>query len=148
MTLRRDHVVGGVLIALAAAALALSGDLPFGTLGSPGPGMMPMIVIALVAAFSLALLASAHKSPPFSSLTWNELPHAASIVVAGAIATVLYTRLGFLVSMAAMIFALLVLVERVKLLPAAAYALGLTLGVKLLLGTFVRTQLPTGPWGF
>ena len=37
MTLRRDHVAGGAFVVAGALILAVSGDLPFGTLASPGP---------------------------------------------------------------------------------------------------------------
>lgn len=148
MTLHRDHIVGLALLALAALAFALSTDLPIGTLGSPGAGMLPMIAIALIAVFSVALLAGAGNSPVAASLSWDELPHAACVVIAAAVATALYTVAGFWVSMALMIFGLLVVVERAPLLPSAAYAVGLPAGVKLLLGTLLKSPLPNGPWGF
>ena len=37
MILRRDHVAGGVFVAGPAILFAFSGDLPFGSLSSPGP---------------------------------------------------------------------------------------------------------------
>ncbi len=148
MTLRRDHVVSGVLLALAGIALALSTDLPVGTLGSPGPGMLPYIAIGLIVAFSIALLVGAHRSPSFASIEWSELPHAASVTIAAAIATAAYTWLGFLITMSVLIFGVLVLVERKAVLPATAYALGIVLGAKLLLGTALKSQLPLGPFGF
>ena len=43
MILRRDHVAGGVFVAGGAILFAMSGDLPFGTLASPGAGMMPKL---------------------------------------------------------------------------------------------------------
>jgi hypothetical protein len=39
----------------------LSGDLPFGTLASPGAGMMPKLVLGLLIAFG-ALVARAAKA--------------------------------------------------------------------------------------
>lgn len=148
MTLNRDHVVAGVLLTLAALALVLSKDLPFGTLGSPGPGMLPMLAIGLIAALSIALLVGARKSPLASATEWGELKHAAAVTVAAAAATALYEPLGFLLTMTLLIFGLLVIVERIKLLPAAAYAVGLVLGVKVLLGTLLKSPLPIGPFGF
>ena len=46
--LRRDHIAGGVFIAAGLLVFALSGDLPFGTLASPGAGMMPKLVLGLL----------------------------------------------------------------------------------------------------
>ena len=82
MTLRRDHVVGALLLAAAAGTLALSGDLPVGTLGSPGPGMVPILAIVLIAGFSLVLLSSARQSPPAAETPWSDLPHALSVAAA------------------------------------------------------------------
>ena len=45
MILRQDHVAGGVFIVAGALVFAVSGDLPFGTLASPGAGMMPKLVL-------------------------------------------------------------------------------------------------------
>ena len=53
MIVRRDHVGGGVFVVVAALVLAVSGDLPFGTLASPGAGMLPKLVIGLMMAFGL-----------------------------------------------------------------------------------------------
>ncbi len=50
MILRRDHIAGGVFVAAGALVFALSDDLPFGTLASPGAGMLPMLVLALMMA--------------------------------------------------------------------------------------------------
>ena len=41
MILRRDHIAGGAFVAGGALVLALSGDLPCGTLASPGACMLP-----------------------------------------------------------------------------------------------------------
>lgn len=147
MTLHRDHIVGTVLLALAALAYALSGDLPFGTLGSPGPGMLPMIAIALVAAFALAILITARSSPPAGTITWDELPHASAVTVAVALAASVYLHLGFVLTMAPLIFGLLVIVERAPPTRAAIYAVGLSVGVKVLLTTLLKSPLPTGPFG-
>ena len=46
MRLRRDHVAGGAFVVVGALVLAVSDDLPFGTLASPGAGMLPTLVIS------------------------------------------------------------------------------------------------------
>jgi hypothetical protein len=52
MTLRADHAAGGVFVAFGLVVLAMSGDLPFGTLSFPGAGMMPKLILALMVVFS------------------------------------------------------------------------------------------------
>ena len=148
MILRRDHIVGGVLLAIAALVYLLSGDLPAGTLGSPGPGMLPYISLALIAGFALVLLVAARESPPFADTPWSDLPHAASVTVAAILAIALYESLGFVITMTALIFGVLALIERVQLWRAAAYALAIPLGTKVLLSTLLKSPLPQGPFGF
>ena len=148
MILRRDHVVGCVLLVVAALVYLLSGDLPAGTLGSPGPGMLPYLSLALIASFALVLLVSAGSSPPFAETLWSDLPHAASVTVAAVLAVALYERLGFLITMTALIFGVLALIERVALWRAALYALGITIGTKVLLTVLLKSPLPQGPFGF
>jgi hypothetical protein len=74
MTLRADHVAGGIAIAAAVAVLAVSGDLPVGTLAFPGAGMLPTLVCALMILFGVLLIARAGLSPPFAEISWSDLP--------------------------------------------------------------------------
>ena len=49
----------------------MSGDLPFGTLASPGAGMMPKLVLGLLIAFGAILVARAGESPPLATIPWT-----------------------------------------------------------------------------
>ena len=66
MILRSDHVAGGAFIAAGALVLAVSGDLPFGTLASPGAGMLPKLRLGLMIAFGALLFVRAGESPPLA----------------------------------------------------------------------------------
>jgi len=56
----RQDLFGGVLIiAVAAFALWQSDDLPIGTLGGMGPGMLPRAIAVLLGALGIFLVASA-----------------------------------------------------------------------------------------
>ena len=61
MNLRRDHVAGGCFVLAGAVVLAMSSDLPFGTLASPGAGMLPMLLIGLLMVFGAVLFARARE---------------------------------------------------------------------------------------
>ena len=74
MILRRDHVAGGAFIAAALLVFAMSGDLPFGTLASPGAGMMPKLVLGLMIAFGAILVARAGESPPLADDRLGRFP--------------------------------------------------------------------------
>ena len=97
MTLRADHVAGSAAIAAALAVLAVSGDLPFGTLAFPGAGMMPKLICALMILLGATLMARGGASAPFSDIGWSDLPHAVRVLAITAAAVALYTTLGFIV---------------------------------------------------
>src|SRR6185312_9281116 len=100
--------------------LAVSGDLPFGTLASPGAGMMPKLVVSLMIMFGVFLLAGINDSPPFAGIAWTDLRHAARVVAITAGAIALYETVGFLLTMSGLLFALIFFVERRPVVYAAA----------------------------
>ena len=144
MALRTDHVAGAAFVALGAVVLAISGELPFGSLSAPGAGMMPIVVAALMMLFGALVAASARGSPPLSSIDWSDRNHAALLVLITAAAIAAYRPLGFLITMALLVFALLVIVERRNALIAAAYSVGLTLFAYWLFGKALRSPLERG----
>jgi Tripartite tricarboxylate transporter TctB family len=148
MTLRSDHVAGAAFVVFGAALFALSGDLPFGSFASPGAGMMPKLLLALMILFGIALIAGAAKSQIFAEIDWGDRNHALLVVVISAIAIALYQTLGFILTMSLLVFTLLMVVERKNVLPAAAYAIGLTAIAWWVFGTALKSPLETGILGF
>ena len=61
-----------------------------------------------------------------------------------AIAVACYRPLGFLITMSALVFALLVVVERRGILMSAAYSIGLTLFAYWLFGKALKSPLERG----
>jgi hypothetical protein len=153
MTLRADHVAGLLFVGVGVLVFALSGELPTGTLSMPGAGFLPKILAGLSILFGLVLVLRAGESRPFAAISWSDALHAAPVVIiagaaiAGA-AIALFEWLGFLITMALMMVALLVIVERRNPLFAALYSVGV---VALTYVTFVyllKTPLPVGPFGY
>jgi hypothetical protein len=60
----------------------------------------------------------------------------------------LFETLGFLTTNVLLIFALLVFIERRRLLPAAAYSIGVVAVTYVLFVYVLKTPLQTGPLGF
>jgi len=147
MTLRADHVAGGAAIAAALAVLAMSGDLPFGTLAFPGAGMMPKLVCALMILFGAMLLLRGGASAPFSEIAWGDLPHAVRVLAITAMAVALYTTLGFIITMALMLFALIAFEGR-NLIVAAVYSLSVSLVTYALFTIVLKSPLEQGILGF
>ena len=147
MTLRADHIAGGGAIAAALAVLAVSGDLPFGTLAFPGAGMMPKLVCALMILFGAILLARGGVSTRFSEIDWGDIPHAVRVLAITAAAVALYTSLGFIVTMSLMLFALIAFEGR-NLLAAAVYSIGISLATYGLFTVVLKSPLEQGILGF
>jgi hypothetical protein len=146
MILRRDHVAGGAFAAAGLLVFAMSGDLPFGTLASPGAGMMPKLVLTLLIGFGLILTLRARESPPLADIAWSDFPHAATVVVVSTVATALYTVIGFVLSMTLLLFVLLYFIERRKLWHSAAVSIAVTAGSYYLFNTLLKSPLPPMPF--
>jgi hypothetical protein len=144
--LRRDHIAGGAIIAAGAIVFAFSGDLPFGTPASPGAGMMPKLVLALLIGIGAILAARAAESPPLAETEWSDLAHAATVVAVSAAAVALYTAIGFVLSISLLMFVLLYFVERRNLWRAAAVSIGVTIGAYFLFNTLLKAPLPPVPF--
>jgi hypothetical protein len=147
MILRADHVAGAFFVCVGLLVIALSGDLPTGTLSLPGSGFMPKIVAVLTILFGLVLALRAGESRPFAEVAWSDAKHAALVVAITAIGAALYERLGFLTTDILLMFALLVVIERRKVLPAAVYSIGVVMITYILFVHLLKTPLQTGPFG-
>jgi hypothetical protein len=146
--LRADHVAGAAFIAFGLLVIAISGSLPFGTLSSPGSGFMPTILSALLILFGGTLIVRAGESRPFAAVSWSDVKHAAMVVLITMLAIATFEPLGFITSNVLMMFALLVVIERRRLLPAAIYSLGVVIVTFVLFVYVLKTPLETGPFGF
>jgi hypothetical protein len=148
MTLRTDHIAGTFFIAAGLLVIALSGDLPIGSLASPGAGFLPYILASLTILFGIVLVMRARESMVFATVAWDDAKHAAMVVAFTAAAAAVYDWLGFLTTDVLLIFALLVVIERKRVLPAAAYSLGLVVFTYVLFVYALKSPLEPGPLGF
>jgi hypothetical protein len=148
MTLRADHIAGAFFIAFGLLVIALSGDLPFGNLAFPGAGFLPKTLAVLTIVFGLVLVARASESKPLAELSWSDAKHAVLVVLLTAVGIAVFDWLGFLTTDVLLIFALLVVIERRGVLPAAAYSLGLVGFTYVLFVYVLKTPLEAGPLGF
>ena len=146
--IRRDHIAGGVFIVASLLIFALSGDLPFGTLASPGAGMMPKLVLGLLIAFGAILVARAGESPPLATINWGDFRHAATVVAVTTVAITLYTRVGFVLSVTLLLFVLLYFIERRSLWRTLAVSVGVTIASYLLFNTLLKSPLPPMPFWY
>ena len=144
MTLRSDHVAGIFFIAFAVLVFALSSDLPFGTISSPGAGMMPKQMAGLMIVFAVAIMAAGRASPRLAEIDWSDRGHAILVVLITAAGIFAYQTLGFVLTMSLLVFTLLVVVERRNPLIAAIYGIGLTVFAYWLFGKALKAPLEPG----
>lgn len=106
--------------------------------------MMPKLLTGLMMLFAALLFVGAARSREFAAIDWSDRSHAAQVVLITAGAVAAYRPFGFLVAMALLIFALLVVVERRNALAAAVYSVGLTLFAYWLFGKALKSPLERG----
>jgi threonine/homoserine/homoserine lactone efflux protein len=70
------------------------------------------------------------------------------LIVAAALATALYTTLGFVLTMSLLLLGLTAVVERRPLIPSLAFSVGTALVAFLLFSWLLKSPLPRGPFGF
>ena len=148
MILRRDHVAGGAFAAAGLLVFMMSGDLPFGTLASPGAGMLPKLVLTLLIGFGIILAIRAGESPPLADIAWGDFRHAATVIAVSAVATAVYTVIGFVFSIALLMFVLLYFVEGRNVWRSAAVSGGVTIGSYYLFNTLLKSPLPPMPFWY
>jgi hypothetical protein len=144
MRLHRDHIAGGAFVAAGALILALSRDLPFGTLASPGAGMMPTLVIVLMMIFGLILVLRGGASPPLAGIEGSDLWHSARVVAVTAAGVAVYQSLGFIASMSLLLFVFIFAIERQPILRSALFSIGVTALAYLIFDTLLKAPLPRG----
>lgn len=146
--LRIDHVAGAALALLAVAVAWESRSLPLGSLSEPGPGYAPMVLAASLGLCGLLVIAVGGGSAAWRALRWGEARHAAAIFACCAFAALFLERLGYRLTMLAILLFLLGAVERRRPLTVLAVSFGLSWGSFWLFADFLKTPLPLGPWNF
>lgn len=147
MTLRTDHVTGGIAIAFGILVLAISGELPIGSLSFPGAGLWPKLLALLLIVLGLVLLVGARDGEAFAATRWDDLTHALPVMLLAAVAVALYTTLGFIIAMGAMLF-LLALLKRKPVLHAAIFGAGTSVATYALFSILLKSPLERGLFGF
>lgn len=141
-----DRMAGLGLLILAAWVAWETRGLPLGAAHRPGPGYVPLLLAAALAALALALIVRGN-GPPLRQVAWEEAGHAAAILGACLFAAAALERLGYRITMALFLLFLLGAVQRRRILVAAALALGFALASYWLFDSLLRVQLPRGPFG-
>jgi putative tricarboxylic transport membrane protein len=142
-----DRVAGAALVILSLAVLVASRFLPFGTVRTPGPAFMPVVLALLLLFFGLLLVAVRSSSAPFRTLPWHEWRHAVAIVVTVVFFAWALERLGYRMTVGAVLLFLLGVVERKPLLFTLVFSLAVAAASFFVFSTLLKVPLPRGPLG-
>ena len=146
--LKSDQFSGLMLLALAAYVGWQNRVYPIGTLSEPGPGYLPMLLTIFLGAMGLLIALWGVRSAPLAAVRWTEATRAFIILGACGAATLALERIGYRLTVIALLVFLLVVVERKRPLPVALTALGFSLASYYVVGNLLRVPLPRSPWGF
>jgi hypothetical protein len=148
--MRGNLVAGAILGALGLAVAFEARRFPGLGDGHPGPGLFPMILGALLAGLGLALLMAGWRRRAPASPGPPAAPHGMLRAAGVAVSVVIYLgiapRVGFALSMAAVLLLNMVL-QGVAVQRSLAAAVVTTAVMNLLFRHVLRVPLPTGPWG-
>jgi hypothetical protein len=145
--LTKDRMAGAALVLVGAVAVRESLVFPLGTLARPGPAAMPCVLGALLVLFGVAVAALGGRSGRLADVGWRDWRHAAAIAGTGLFAAWGLDRLGYRITVAAVLLFLLGVVERRGIAVTLALTAFVALGTFLLFDTFLRVPLPRGPFG-
>jgi putative tricarboxylic transport membrane protein len=147
MTLRTDHVTGGIAIAFGVLVLAISGELPVGSLSFPGAGLWPKLLATLTIVVGLVLIAGARDGEAFTAIRWSDVTHALPVLALAAAAVAFYETLGFIISIGLMLFCLALLKKKPPL-HALVFGAGVSLSTYVLFTMVLKSPLERGLFGF
>jgi hypothetical protein len=142
--IRADQIAGGAFIALGILVFIIGWDLPFGRISAPGAGMLPKLMAGFMILLAAGIVINGKGQEKFSDISWSDWRHATLILGISAVAVTGYVKLGFLITMSLLVFALLTIVERKRVLPAAIYAASLTGFAYWLFGVILKSPLEHG----
>lgn len=145
--LRSDRISGLMLIALAVYVGWMNRIYPLGTLQEPGPGYVPLLLALFMGVMGLLVVLAGGRSTPVAGIHWGEGGRALAILVACGAAAYALERLGFRITMTALLVFFLGVMERRHPLRVAAVALGFAFAAYHVFASMLRVPLPVSPWG-
>ena len=145
--LRTDQFSGLMLLALALYIGWQNRVYPVGTLSEPGPGYVPLLLAIFLGTMGLLTALWGARSAPLAALQWKEATRAVVILVTCGFATFALERIGYRLTVIALLIFFLGVVERKPPLAVALVALGFSFASYYVVGDLLHVPLPRSPWG-
>ena len=136
-----------MLLALALYVGWANRAYPLGALAEPGPGYVPLLLAIFLGAMGLLVALRGGKSEPLTGLDWSDSRRAIILLAACAVATFALERVGYRITMAAMLIFFLGVMERRKPWMVALVGLGFAFLSYHVFAKLLRVPLPVSPWG-
>lgn len=146
--LRNDQLSGLMLVALGAFVWWENRAYPLGSLHEPGPGYMPLLIAIFLVAIGLLIALAGGKSQPVAEVSWPEARRAIVILAACAVAVIALERIGYRLTVMALLIFFIGVLERKKPFRVAAVSIGFSMLSYYIVGTLLHVPLPVGPWGY
>ena len=144
-TARRDAVVAGGLLLLAAVAIQQAARLPFGSVRNPGPGFLPWWTSVIVAVLSVVLLGQVLIRPPAGAEPWGRVAKGGARVVGLAAYTLALEPAGYPICTFLLVLFMLRVIDRVGWPLALALAGLASGGCYVVFAIWLQVPLPAGP---
>jgi hypothetical protein len=153
---KRDTIMAIFWILLGLTISIWSATFPFGGLEDPGPAYFPTALGLIIIVIGMIMLFRARKEKEGNVLSPSEPPisHRASVMrvifcLAGmTLSAVFFEILGFILTMFLMILFMMRTIDPQKWRKALFYSLISALGSLFVFRVLLKTQLPTGFFGF
>ncbi len=145
--LRSDQVSGVMLCALGIYVWWMNRVYPVGTISEPGPGYVPLLLAMFMGVMGILVVLCGTRSVPLVQLQWGEAGRAVALLVACGVAAFALERLGYRITMAAMLIFFLGVLERRKPMMVALVGVGFAFVSYYIFATLLRVPLPVSPWG-
>jgi hypothetical protein len=145
--LRGDHAAGITFVLIALLVAWENRVYPLGSLHDPGPGYVPLLLAAALGALGLLIALRGAASPLLSTLDWSESRRGLIVLIACGVAVFALERIGYRLTMVALLAFMLGVVERKRALATALVSIGFAFFSYFVFATLLKVQLPRGPWG-
>ena len=145
--LKSDQFSGLMLLALALYVGLANREYPLGTLQEPGPGYMPLLLAVFLGVLGLLIVLWGIRSEPLAAMKWTEASRAVVMLVACGVAAFALERLGYRVTVIALLVFFLGVLERKRPVAIALVALGFSFASYYVVADLLHVPLPTSPWG-
>ena len=145
--LHSDRISGAVFVVIALLVAWENRAYPFGSVSTPGPGYMPLLLAAALGVLGLVIVLRGHASPLLDTIDWTEGRRAVVLLIACGVAAFALEHIGYRLTMIALLVFMLGVVERKRPLPTLLVTFGFAFISYFIFATLLKVQLPRGPWG-